>query len=216
MATKSARDKIVDTALALAEQRSWEAVRLHDVAAELGITLDGVRAHFREKEDIVDAWFDRADRAMLEDAAKPDFLSLAPRGRLQRVIMAWLSALAPHRRPARQMICNKFEPGHIHYQFSGLLRVSRTVQWMREAAHRDATLPWRAFEETTLTCVYLMTFFYWMRDGSEGSNRTATFLDQLLGRAERLAHAIPGCRKTPERTAKPAHPSAGSKAAPPA
>ncbi len=216
MATKSARDKIVDTALALAEQRSWEAVRLHDVASELGMTLNEVRAHFREKEDLVDAWFDRADRAMLEDTAKPDFLDLAPRERLQRVIMTWLSALAPHRRPTRQMIYNKFEPGHVHYQFSGLLRVSRTVQWMREAAHRDATLPRRAFEETALTCIYLMTFFYWMRDDSEGANRTAAFLDQLLGRAESLAHVIPGCRKTPGKTAQSAHPSAGSKAAPPA
>lgn len=49
-------DQIVDTAVELGEQRSWEAVRLHDIAASLGITLDDVRAYFREKEDIVDAW----------------------------------------------------------------------------------------------------------------------------------------------------------------
>ena len=61
-------DQIVDTAVELAEQKSWEAVRLHDVAASLGITLDDVRAHFREKEDIVDAWFERADSAMLKAA----------------------------------------------------------------------------------------------------------------------------------------------------
>ena len=54
-------DQIVDTAVELGEQRSWEAVRLHDIAASLGITLDDVRAYFREKEDIVDAWFERAD-----------------------------------------------------------------------------------------------------------------------------------------------------------
>ena len=46
-------DQIVDAAVELGEQGSWEAMRLHDVAVTLGITLDDVRAHFREKEDIV-------------------------------------------------------------------------------------------------------------------------------------------------------------------
>ena len=44
-------DQIVGAAVGLGEQKSWEAVRLHDVAAVLGISLDDVRAHFREKED---------------------------------------------------------------------------------------------------------------------------------------------------------------------
>ena len=41
-------DQIVDTAVELGERTSWEAVRLHDVAATLGITLDDVRAHFQK------------------------------------------------------------------------------------------------------------------------------------------------------------------------
>ncbi len=186
------RDAIVDAALAQAEQTSWEAVRLHDVAAALGISLNDVRAHFREKEEIVDAWFDRADSAMLEQAARPDVAGLAPRERLERVMAAWLEALAPHRRVTRQMIWNKLEPGHVHYQINGLLRISRTVQWMREAAGRDAVLPWRALEETVLTGIYLMTFFYWMYDDSSDAVRTREFLRRRLETAERWARAIPG------------------------
>ena len=194
MATKSTREKIIDTALDLAARRSWESLRLHDVAAELKLDLNDVRAHFREKEDIVDAWFDRADAAMLHAATRAGISGLTPRERLHRLIMAWLAALAPHRRVTRQMIYGKFEPGHVHYQFAGLLRVSRTVQWLREAAHQDAVLPWRAIEETALTAIYLATFFYWMRDESENAARTSKFLDRLLGRAERLAQAFPGIR----------------------
>ena len=134
MSKPSLRERIVDTALDLAEQSSWEAVRLHQVAAALGITLDDVRAHFREKEDIVDAWFDRADAAMLREAARIEVAALPMRERLHHTLMAWLAALAAHRRPTRQMVVNKFEPGHVHYQIAGLLRVSRTVQWWREAA----------------------------------------------------------------------------------
>jgi AcrR family transcriptional regulator len=192
MAAKSTRDKIIDAALDLAGRRSWESLRLHDVATELQLELNDLRAHFREKEDITDAWFDRADAAMLQAGTESGIADLPARDRLHRLIMVWLAALAPHRHVTRQMIYGKFEPGHVHYQFAGLLRVSRTVQWLREAAHRDAVLPWRAFEETVLTAIYLAAFFYWMRDESESATRTSVFLDRLLGRAERLAQSLPG------------------------
>jgi ubiquinone biosynthesis protein COQ9 len=191
MADELLRERIVDTALALAERRSWEALRLHDVAAELGVGLDEVRACFREKEEVVDAWFDRADRALLTEGAKPEVLALPSRARIHRLLMAWLAALASHRRVTRQMILNKLEPGHIHYQFAGLLRVSRTVQWLREAARRDAVLPRRAIEETVLTGIYLATFARWMTDDSENAVRTAAQLDRLLARAERLDRLFP-------------------------
>jgi len=180
------RDHILDAAVTLAECHAWEAVRLHDVADQIGITLDQVRLHFREKEDLVDAWFDRADQAMLRTAESPQFQALAPRHRLHRLIMAWLDALAPQRRTTRQMIMAKLEPGHIHIQIPGLMRVSRTVQWIREAAHRDATYLRRALEETGLTTIYLATFAFWMRDDSAGSTRTRHFLDRQLMLAERL------------------------------
>lgn len=191
MATRSARDKIIDAALDIAMRKSWEGLRLHDVAAELKLDLNEVRVCFREKEDITDAWFDRADAAMLHASTQAGFSDLLPRERLHRLIMAWLAALSSHRRVTRQMIYGKFEPGHLHYQFAGLLRVSRTVQWLREAAHRDTVLPWRAFEETGLTAMYLATFFYWMRDESENAARTSVFLDKLLRRAERLVRCFP-------------------------
>ncbi|MFH0343408.1 MAG: TetR/AcrR family transcriptional regulator [Chromatiales bacterium] len=186
------KQRIVDTALALAEPRSWEVVRLHEVAEAAGITLDELRVYFREKEDIVEAWFDRADAAMLHAATAPGFLSLTTRRRLQRVIMAWLNALAPHRRVTRQMISGKLEPGHLHIQIPGIMRVSRTVQWFREAAHRDAAYVQRAFEEVATTGIYLTTFCYWMWDDSRGSGATEALLERLLGIAERFAHATVG------------------------
>jgi len=185
------RNRIVDAALALAEQRSWEVVRLHDVATTLGISLNDIRRHFREKEDLVDAWFDRADQAMLAATAAPGFHALTPRQRLHRVIMCWLEALSPHRRVSRQMILGKLEPGHLHIQIPGLLRISRTVQWMREAAQIDtAGMMQRALEEVATTSLYLMTFVHWMTDDSPQSARTATFLDRRLNEAETLARLV--------------------------
>lgn len=183
--------KILDSALELAEERSWEAVRLHDVAAVTGMTLDDIRVYFREKEDLVEAWFDRADAAMLQDSILPDFRCLSTRERLQRLIMTWLDTLAPHRKVTRQMILGKCEPGHLHIQIPAVMRISRTVQWMREAAHRDATYLARAVEESVLTSIYLTTFIYWMSDSSLDSVRTRKLLDALLGMAEGVVTRLP-------------------------
>ncbi|BAU47104.1 TetR family transcriptional regulator [Sulfurifustis variabilis] len=206
------RDTIVDEALGQAERASWEAVRLRRVASALGVSLEDVWAHFREKEDIVDAWFDRADKAMLTEIRKPGFPELGARERLERSLLAWLAALAPHRRVTRQMILNKLEPGHVHYQVAGALRVSRTVQWLREAVGRDATLPWRAVEETALTSLYLAVFFRWMWDDSPGAERTRAFLRRSLdwgtracGRAPVSAPGTP--RRRSETGAGPAGPA---------
>lgn len=187
------RDKILDTALSLAEQHSWEAVRLHAVADHAQISLETLRQHFREKEDLVDAWFDRADRAMLETTDSAEFKALdSSRARLEQAMLAWLAALAPHRRVTRQMIYNKLEPGHLHFQIPALLRISRTVQWMREAAGRDQRLPWRAIEETATTAIYLATFLHWLHDDSQNAIRTRHFLERRLRHAKTWADRVYG------------------------
>ena len=183
---------IVDTALMLAEEEGWESVRLHQVAAALHRPLNEIRMHFREKEELIDAWFDHADEAMLQACETEGFEQSGTREKLHLLIMKWLSALLPHRRVTLQMIAGKFEPGHIHYQFQGLLRVSRTVQWMREAAGISSTLPWRALEETALTAIYLTTFTKWMFDDSEESQSTSRFLQESLNAACGLYPAATG------------------------
>lgn len=186
------RDTIVDTAIVLGERTSWEAVRLFDIAAELNISLEEIRLYFREKEELVDAWFDRADSHMLKESQAAGFQDLSSHQRIHHLIMAWLDALAVHRQVTRQMIDAKLEFGHIHIQIPGLMRISRTVQWVREAAQRDATFARRALEETALTTIYLVTFIFWMRDGSENSRRTRQFLEHKLFLAKVLDHAVYG------------------------
>lgn len=198
------RTAIVDAAVAIAERSSWEAVRFFDIAEELNITLDDIRTHFREKEDLIDAWFDRTDGIMLKVAEQEDFLANPPRERLYRLIMAWLDAMADHRKVTRQMIGQKLEPGHIHIQIPAIMRISRTVQWIREAAQRDATFLRRALEETALTTIYLATFTHWMFDESPRSQRTRDFLAQNLKLAETLDQTVYGSsnsRTTQQSTA---------------
>lgn len=198
MSEEAARH-IVNTALHLANQSSWEALRLHEVAQAAGISLDDIRHHFREKDALIDAWFDRADAAMLEDAAAPDFRHLAVRQRIERALLTWLGALQPYRRVTREMILSKCEPGHVHIQFPAVMRISRTVQWLREAAQVKDTFMQRALAETALTGIYLAVFVRWLNDDSADSARTRHLLERLLARAEFLARNIPGFAATVAR-----------------
>lgn len=194
--------KILDAALTLADEQGWEAVRLHRLAAAAGITLDDIRRHFREKDALIDAWFERADGAALALAASGELAGATPRERLFRLIMAWLAALAPHRQVTRQMILSKCEPGHLHIQIPAVMRISRTVQWLREGAMLEDSGLARALAETAVTGIYLATFLCWLDEEDAEAPRTRRLLDGLLARAERVALACPLFGTVPARQAR--------------
>jgi ubiquinone biosynthesis protein COQ9 len=175
------RDAIVDAALELADAGNWERLRLHEVADRLGCTLGDIHEHFREKEEIVDAWLDRADQAMLAVPGEADVRTL---------VLAWLDALAPYRRVTREMVAVRLEPGHLHHQIPSLLRISRTVQWMREAAERDHGFIARALDETACTALCITVFTHWLFDSSPGQQATRKRLDALLETSTRLRAAL--------------------------
>ncbi|MEZ5541575.1 MAG: TetR/AcrR family transcriptional regulator [Pseudomonadota bacterium] len=175
--------RILDQALALAEaQDSWEALRLHQVADAMGIPLADVLACYAQKDDLAEAWFDCADRAALLERDTPGFAALPATGRLERVMMAWLDALAPHRRLTRGMLAYKLEPGHLHLQLPGLARISRTVQWFREVAGLDGRGLRRIAGESGLTLLYLSAFARWLYDETPGGRATRGWLAQSLQR----------------------------------
>lgn len=183
-------DRILDAAVELAEQSSWEKLTLHEIAGHLGISLNEIRQHFSVKDELVEAWYDRADSAMLLAAARDGFDSLSIRDRLYTLIVSWLDFLATHRKVSRDMLLYKLEPAHIHLQIQGVLRVSKTVQWIREAAQLKSTHLQRIAEEIGLTGIYLNTFIYWMFDRSEKQSGTRRFLERKLARAERITRII--------------------------
>jgi len=97
-------EQIIDTALSLAEKSSWEEVRLFDIAQQLKINLADIHLYFREKDELIDAFFDRADKTMLETEKKLDTVKLNSQQRLHTLLMSWFKAIKNHRRVAREMI----------------------------------------------------------------------------------------------------------------
>ena len=160
--TRPDADSILDQALALAAAGSWEALRLYQVADALGVGLAAIHAHYRQKDDLVEALFDRADRAMLAAARPQGFGGWPYRARFEHVLNVWIEALAPYRALLPDMLAYKLEPGHLHLHVQGLLRISRTVQWLREAARSDAAGLPRIAGEVADTALYLRRFTAWL------------------------------------------------------
>ena len=67
---KARRDKILDVAVALAEEGGFDNVRQRDVAAKAGVALGTLYKSFRSKEDILTAALER-EAEMLERRMEP-------------------------------------------------------------------------------------------------------------------------------------------------
>ena len=201
------QDRILDKALEQAEASSWEQLHLHAVAAALNISLDEIRQYFPQKDDLVEAWFDRADRALLSAVHSEDFLNLPLYERLQQVIVSWLDALAPHHRLTREMLVYKFEFGHIHLQVLGIMRISRTVQWFSEAAAHDSTGLQRIIDECALTTIYLTTFARWLFDDSADCRKSKDLLNTALRQWHRSScnRSKPPVEPVATESAQPSH-----------
>ncbi|MDP2713748.1 TetR/AcrR family transcriptional regulator [Rheinheimera sp.] len=179
------RQQILDTALQLAAKTGWEQLTLQQIATALHISLADIYRHYRQKDDLVDAWFDRADLALLSAQISKE---LPATTRLQQAIQHWLAALAPYHKLTGQMLLYKLEPGHIHLQLDGILRISRTVQWLREAAGLTASGTARIGQELALSSLFVAVFIYWLNDSSAGQQRSLKILQRKLqwGDAVRL------------------------------
>lgn len=171
------RQQILNTALQLAADSGWEQLTLQQIAATLHISLADIYQHYQSKDELVDAWFNRADMALLSARISNQ---LPASIRLQQAIQHWLAALSPCHNVTGQMLLYKLEPGHIHLQLAGMLRISRTVQWLREAAALQASGMARIGQELALSSLFVAVFIYWLNDSSPGQQRSLKLLQHKL------------------------------------
>ena len=189
--------RIVDGAIALAEEIGWDALRLRKVAARLGLPLCEVLAHYRDLDAVANAWFRRASVAMLAPPAK-GFAALPACERLYQTTLRWFDALAPHRRIAGQILRTKLYPSHPHHWVPLAFELSRTIHWLREAALLDAVGRRRQIEEVGLSAIFLATLAVWLRDETPEQARSRRFLRRRLDAADRAMARLCRPRISPD------------------
>ncbi len=186
-------DRVVEEAIRQAEATHWQAVRLSDVAESLGLPIGVVLERFRDMDDVANAWFARGWHAML--AAKPDtFAEWPERVRIEHCLMAWFDAFGAHRRVTVEMLRTKAHLPHLHTWVPMVFDLSRTVQWLREAARLEARYGTRRAqaEEIALTGLFLAALGVWASDESEGQRHTRRFIDRSLRQGEQCMRWLPG------------------------
>lgn len=177
--------RIVDTAVALAEEVGWDAVRLSEVAERLKLSMAELTGHYRDKDAVADAWFTRARDAMLATPPK-DFTALPAETRVHQLMMRWFDALADHREITGQMLREKLHPPHPHHWVPMIFNLSRTIQLLRDAARLEARGRRRQAEEIGLSALFLATLRFWLRDDSPDQAETRAYLGRRLARGDRL------------------------------
>ncbi|MBV2128689.1 TetR/AcrR family transcriptional regulator [Arsukibacterium indicum] len=177
------KQSLLDLALQLAERTGWEGLQLTTLANSLNIDLAELAMVVKQKDELADAWFDRADMAMFNtelsgasDAAE----------KLELAIRSWLNSLAPYQQLTRQMLYYKLEPGHIHLQAAAILRISRTVQWLRELAGLQASGASRIAQELALTGIFSSVFIGWLYDSSPGQTTSLARLKSAISNLNKL------------------------------
>ena len=189
-------DQVVDEAVRQAEERGWEAVRLTEVARALELPISLVLSRFRDLDAVANAWFQRGWLAML--AEKPaTFEDWPERVRIEHCLLAWFDAFAAHHRVTVQMLWTKAHLPHLHTWVPMAFDLSRTVQWLREAAQLEARYGTRRaqVEEVALTSLFLATLAVWSCDSSDGQHRTRQFVERRLKRGESCMKWVPGMRR---------------------
>lgn len=183
------RQRVVDSAIEIAEIAGWEGVRLSEVAERSGVTLFEVAKLYRDLDAVANAWFARARAAMLAPPP-PGFAELPPPDRLEILMLRWFDALASHREVTAQMLAAKMWPFHPHHWVPMIFDLSRTILWLRDAAILDARPPRRQVEEVGLSALFLATLSVWARDDSIGQERTRRFLRRRLETADRIMAGV--------------------------
>ncbi len=188
------RQRIIDEALVFADTHGWSHSTLGPLAVHMGIEVNDIRVHFADANAIANAWFSRAQDAMLTTPPK-EFSDLSVRERIHLLMMRWFDTLAPHQAVAAQILRAKTHYPHLHHWVPAIFSLSRTIQLLRDAAQLHAKGRRQQIEEIGLTALFLSIIKVWCRDDSPNQERTRRTLDRRLQQIDRNILKFYSCVK---------------------
>jgi ubiquinone biosynthesis protein COQ9 len=156
----------------------WSEAALAMAATEIGIPADRARLAFPGGAmEMVDAWFDHLDKAMLLAFPPDRIAAMKVRDRIRDLILFRFAAIAPHREALRRAL--------------SILAMPQNAPAAARLAWRSADRIWRTAgdvstdfshytKRATLLAVYASTSLVFLDDESAGLADTRAFLDRRL------------------------------------
>ncbi|MCT9935171.1 TetR family transcriptional regulator [Planotetraspora sp. A-T 1434] len=200
MAEKT-RELIVETALRLFRERGFEATTMRAIAAEAGVSVGNAYYYFTSKEQLIQAYYDRAQAE--HEAACREVLAVERSfaGRLGGVLRAWVRISEPYHEFAVKFFKHAAEPSNPLSPFSAESAPAREsaiaiyLEVVDGCADRmDSEL--RAELPELLWLLSMGVVLFWVHDTSPGCERTYRLIDctvPLVDRLVGLSH-LPGIR----------------------
>ncbi len=187
MSDTDIREKIIESAMALAAEQGWEHTTLRDMAEKAGLSLMDLHAHARDKTDIL-VMLGRAIDARVLEGATQEGTEDSAHDRLFDVLMERFEVLNDYR-AGIVAVLHSFLPDPKQAVIS-LPHLCRSMTWMLEAAGIDTAGIGGAAKVAGVTAVYLKVLKTWRDDETPDLSTTMAALDRDLGRAERFAGMV--------------------------
>lgn len=157
----------------------WTAKAVETAAAQMNIDPALARLAFpKAKVDMIDAYIDAVDAAMLAEFPPEKIAAMKVRDRIRAQLWFRLQLMAPAREALRSALA--------------ILAMPQNAPRALRIGWRTADLIWRNAGDTssdynhytkrlTLSAVYGSTLIAWLDDQSDGFADTSAFLDRRLG-----------------------------------
>ncbi|GLW25686.1 TetR/AcrR family transcriptional regulator [Microbispora triticiradicis] len=185
------RELIVETALRLFRERGYEATTMRAIAAEAGVSVGNAYYYFTSKEQLVQAYYDRA-QASHEAACHEVFAAERSfAGRLGGVLREWVRISEPYHEFAVKFFKHAAEPSNPLSPFSAESAPAResAIALYREVVDGSAGRMDDELREELpelLWMLWMGVVLFWVHDASPGCARTHRLIDRVVPLVDRL------------------------------
>lgn len=180
--------RIIDAALDMAVEKSWENVTLHDIAERAGIPFEDLAKEVDEKSRILAMYEVCLNRSVFENLGGGGKQDENPRDRLFDIMMERFELMGD-RKAAIKSISMSFysDPKQA---ILGAPHLAASMNWMLEVSGIDTFGVRGALKVAGLTAIYMKVLKDWIKDDTEDMSVTMASLDRTLGTVEKFADRI--------------------------
>ena len=188
--------KVIIAAFDLAASPGWGEVSLRDIADAAGCSLADVMEKFSDKDDVLQAFVEHVDRAMLAKAGDVE-REQTSRDAVFEVIMSRFDAMMPYRAGLKSILAARasaFPPD------PAMVRMAlQTQNKILQAAGISAAGAPALVRQLGLARIYGQVFRIWLDDDDPGMARTMAALDRRLRQGERTLRTLDDVARSSER-----------------